>query len=245
MINKSYGVVMKVKEFHAKSPVCVLSGVILSRGSVAFTLIEMLVVIAIIGILTSLLLPALAAAKQTAKTAKCLSNLRQIGLGMTMYESGANGLFPESGGVIFWDETDPITKKQSWIQQIVSYVPNTNVFHCPSDILHIEFNYFNGGRAAFIISSNFASVDTKRVRFPSAQVLSGDVIWTGEDVEDADKDDFSNNCVGGPTNGTPFMGWQVHRKGQNILFTDGHAKWYKEYNPNEMTFRYDTMHGWK
>jgi prepilin-type processing-associated H-X9-DG protein len=75
--------------------------------------------------------------------------------------------------------------------------------------------------------------------------LSGDTIWPIGSEADADKDDYSQNCVGGVTNGTPSEGWQVHSGGQNILFTDSHVKWYNAYNPAEMTFRYDSIHGWQ
>ncbi len=210
----------------------------------AFTLIEMLVVIAIIAILAALLLPALAAAKERALTTRCQSNLRQIGLGMGIFADDNSGLYPESGGLILWDQIDPQTQKHGWMQQILTFTQNTNIYHCPKD-LQGQFSYFNGARAAMIVSSNFASVDTKRIQFPSDYVLSGDTVWTGDGIADSDKDDYTQNCVGGAVNGNPWCGWQVHNKGQNVLFSDDHVKWYKGYEQNEMTFRYDSIHGWQ
>jgi prepilin-type N-terminal cleavage/methylation domain-containing protein/prepilin-type processing-associated H-X9-DG protein len=217
----------------------------------AFTLIELLVVIAIIAILAAMLLPALAAAKQRAWAVACNSNLHQISLGMTMFADDNTSHYPESGGVIPWGQTDPHTHHASWMEQILSYTQNTNVYHCPANqqqpkTKQSPFNYFNGARAAYVLVNDDAAVNSKEIRFPAEYVLSGDTIWNdAEAVLDADKDDYSQNCVGGAANGSPFEEWQAHGAGQNILFADGHAKFYDGYSTNEMTFRYDSMHGWE
>jgi prepilin-type N-terminal cleavage/methylation domain-containing protein/prepilin-type processing-associated H-X9-DG protein len=226
-----------------------------------FTLIELLVVIAIIAILAAMLLPALASAKQKAWKISCISNLRQVGLAMKMFADENNDLYPESGTAIYWGAVDSAppagSGKPSWMEQIISYAGTTNIYNCPGNVqlpldMRGPFNYFNGCRAAYIVNAADSSVNNTAIRFPSAYVLSGDTCGIPNvsgggnfDPLDADKDDYSQNCVGGEVNGTPFELWQVHSLGQNILFADGHAKWYRGYDTNEMTFRYDSMHGWQ
>jgi len=220
----------------------------------AFTLIELLVVIAVIAILAALLLPALSAAKQKAWTTDCNSNLHQIGLGMKMFADDNEERYPESGATIYWGAIDPTTGKASWMEQIFPEVGNTNVYDCPGNVqlpqqFQGPFNYFNGCNAAYIAARAFSAVQATMIRFPSAFVLGGDTAGTKSgptlfDPLDADKDDYTQNCVGGAADDALTEFWQIHSQGQNVLFADGHTKWYKIYNPDEMTFSYTTMTNW-
>jgi prepilin-type N-terminal cleavage/methylation domain-containing protein len=219
----------------------------------AFTLIELLVVIAIIALLASLLLPALSRAKQESWRTSCTSNLKQIGLSMRMFADDNEDRYPQSGGSITWNLIDPNSSSNGWMQQIHAYAQNTNVFHCPGNIqLPVKnqspFNYFNGVRAAYVAAGDQrAAVNSRLILFPSAFVLGGDTIDAAQFFlrDDDDKDDYSQNCVGGDAYGTPSVEWKAHNQGQNIQFTDTHVKWYRGYNTNEMTFRYESIHGWK
>ena len=108
-----------------------------------FTLIELLVVIAVISILAAILFPVFAQAREKARAIACLSNMKQIGLGVQMYvqdnderlffrpaKSAAKVGSTRSGIVI----TDPVANAQAqWWNLLMPYEKTNSVFSCPDD----------------------------------------------------------------------------------------------------------------
>src|SRR5258708_24415671 len=104
-----------------------------------FTLIELLVVIAIIAILAAILFPVFAQARESARKASCISNLKQLGLAVMMYNQDFDEMYPINS----WDgalmgSTDNDLHMDGprftlWMWRILPYTKNKQIFVCPSD----------------------------------------------------------------------------------------------------------------
>ena len=93
----------------------------------AFTLIEILVVIAIIGLLAALLFPAFARARENARRTSCISNLKQIFLAHSLYKEDYDGVFAPCA------YRNAQGAQVEWPELFFPYVRNRQVFRCPSD----------------------------------------------------------------------------------------------------------------
>ncbi len=89
-----------------------------------FTLIELLVVIAIIAILAAILFPVFAKAREKARQISCVSNLRQIGLGILQYTQDNDEVYPQ---------TNVGANVDNWAQDAYPYVKSADVFKCPDN----------------------------------------------------------------------------------------------------------------
>src|SRR5687767_568898 len=98
------------------------------KGRNGFTLVELLVVVGIIAVLVSMLLPALNKARAQAQKTACLSNLRQLGVGMRMYANDHADRLPNSNPantVNDWSATNRVL-----VALYERYVKGAGAFHC-------------------------------------------------------------------------------------------------------------------
>jgi len=113
------------------------------RGRQAFTLIELLVVIAIIAVLIALLLPAVQSAREAARRAQCVNNLKQIGLAIANYVDQF-GSYPPGGITFQGDPWASNANSLNWRAMILPEIEGTNIYNS----VNLQINASTGGAAA-------------------------------------------------------------------------------------------------
>jgi len=185
-----------------------------------FTLIELLVAIAIIAILAAILFPVFARAREKARQASCLSNVKQLALATAMY-------------VQDWDETLPVAigglpgMSRFWttLELVEPYVRNQQLHFCPSDKQgSVDMSMYPGlGRYSYVW--NKAAFAYMVPGMPAGRVVSlAEVPYPSETTVF-----FDGHIVmmGGPV----LLTHHRHNEGANVSFLDGHAKWHQKNSP--------------
>ncbi len=233
----------------------------------AFTLIELLVVIAIIAILAAILFPVFGRARENARKTSCLSNMKQIGLGLVQYLQDYDEIYP----ITFQNNTTPPTNNgfqsapshRGWAYNLQPYTKSVQVFQCPSDDSPIV-NYAsvtdttghqNPGYSDYAYNrllGNAATATPKTINASQLTFASNTVAIV--EIPGSAGSTSGVSVCGGPGGGclssTGVAGFatgrtdsaglgslQRHLGGSTIAFADGHAKWFKGSN----TFTYDNV----
>lgn len=221
-----------------------------------FTLIELLVVIAIIAILAAILFPVFARAREQARKAACMSNLKQIGLAALLYIEDYDERLPDRrdlkqtlpGGYKPWSGWPTSDPRAGWAVTIFDpYVRNEAIWTCPSGagvfhgVVQVEQPFTDKADSpkAYYWLWRFDRPDDpvppddfwgKSVDQAVADLLTANNPQAGTPAGTSDTelavDPYFPNTI--PTVAADLKGHSVHMGGRNRLFLDGHVKYLRD-----------------
>jgi len=213
---------------------------VVSKG---FTLIELLVTIAIIAIIAAILFPVFAQARESARRASCLSNLKQIGLALMMYTQDYDEHFPANYA---YPGGSPYLTYAAAIEPYLSN--NKQVWVCPSETstllmgsayayppflptdpaVSYYFNFYIGGNDV-VSTGSYHRLSQADIPTPSDVF----VLWEmensrlganfgGDTTKNAERPCDVDPCT---TQADYYGGTGRHLNGDNYVYADGHVKW--------------------
>jgi prepilin-type processing-associated H-X9-DG protein/prepilin-type N-terminal cleavage/methylation domain-containing protein len=207
-----------------------------------FTLVELLIVIAIIAILAGLLLPALNKAKEASKKSACIGNMKQMVLALNLYGDDYNKYSPLTGWAYFQTPEMPPQAAGMWYNELRSYLGNEKVMICPSApvewgkshysphwawIYRLRFGkpmkdgnqIFAGGIPMWLMTYPSAVMAFGEAKPSLASINTTKGWYHGNGV-------FRNYGINGDgLSSNDAMRAYMHSNGMNCGFFDGHVEW--------------------
>jgi prepilin-type processing-associated H-X9-DG protein/prepilin-type N-terminal cleavage/methylation domain-containing protein len=189
-----------------------------------FSLIEMIVVMAIVGVLAGLLVPALARARESARTTTCMNNLRRIGEAMTALQTDGSGIMPDAYYAMTGaDGSYDIALKSAGDtdQDTFFQLGSVEMFACPNDDVPVKVPSLNAAGRITGIPLSYAY----NVALP---LLFQNVSRVSDPADIVAFYDGDAHTVVGPWDNA--VGWADntiryrHAGGANFLFVDGHVE---------------------
>lgn len=204
----------------------------------AFTLIELLVVIAIIAILASILFPVFAQAKEAAKKSACLSNSRQIGVGLYLYLADSDDTMPMANypappaymgppWTQFAFHGGTGVGELAWADLLLPYTKNLDIFKCPDDNsggpLNGSGQVMPGKPLCYALNYYFYRLPGGISRFSISGGSMSELANTSGKIYIAETMSNSSREIVRPDR---FLGFERHLKGSNYIMADTHAKYH-------------------
>jgi prepilin-type N-terminal cleavage/methylation domain-containing protein/prepilin-type processing-associated H-X9-DG protein len=191
---------------------------------IGFTLIELLVVIAIIAILAAILFPVFARARAKAQQNTCLSNVKELQLGLNMYVSDYDDRWPN----VWQVEHGTGNQGYSWLGMVFPYTKNAQIILCPSDTAPYtpstwapyDQTIYGTNAASYGYNGTIENLTNSAITYPAECLgvtdTSGNLMilrgWTPY---------FTTGSTVYPYIASAAR----HNLGSNMSYLDGHAKW--------------------
>ncbi|MGI5818844.1 MAG: DUF1559 domain-containing protein [Armatimonadota bacterium] len=191
-----------------------------------FTLIELLVVIAIIAILAAILFPVFARAREKARQTSCMSNLKQLGLGLLMYAQDYDETLPhvrrDHATNFLYPDGVQMQYRGPWYVMIYPYIKNIGIYTCPSTSWKWNGRWTHPFDYGY--NEHISNVQLAMVLRPSETLALVDATANPDYSTSGGYGWRVQETYRGPDISTGYLHAR-HNGGSNIAFVDGHAKW--------------------